>query len=324
MLISRLIPLLAFLIFCISLASCGGTNGGSGGSIISAEQATAKLPQRIKLAEQSISKLAAAIDSGQIRNALMLKEYARILIKQKPEFKTLADNLSKDATRQGAIFTNLKNRLDTLKNNPQIFESAQARYQEANALIEASQPATYNLALTDVINVLADMSGGNLPRIEAPSKSESLANNRAEDLGAGSQLIGNPAYGQWTNHGGTSIWEWYGMYAMFRDLPGGRRYSYDQWNRNRDYSYYNDVGRSHYGNARTKNTNAPTKKRYGKTRDYGTSRKSYGSKSAERRASTYSKSRSGTKSSSFSKRSANVGGSFRNRSSYSRSLFGGK
>ena len=319
---SRLTPLLAILIFSLSLASCGGS-GGDGGPPATPQEVAAKLPERITVAEKSLSKLKSAVDSGQVRNALMLKEYARFLGNQKPELKSLIDNLGQDATSHGATFKNLSNRLDSLKNNPDIFESPTAQYLEANALIKASQPETYNLALTDVVNVLADMSDGRLPRVEAQAKSDSLANNQATDMGAGSQLIGNPAYGQWSNVGGTSIWAWYGMYAMFRDLTGGRSFGYNQWNRNRDYSYYNDVGRKRYGNVRSKNTNAPKRKRYGSARDYGTSKKSYGSRSAERRSSTYSRSGSG-KSSSFSKRSSNVGGSFRNKSSFSRSRFGGK
>jgi len=320
-LISRLTQFLTILLTCAFLASCGGS-GGDGGAPATTQEAADKLPQRIDVAEKSLSQLESAINAGQVRNALMIKEYARILGEQKPELKSLAENLSLDASKEGAIFGSLKNRLNTLKINPGVFESPIMQYQEANALIAASQPHTYNLALTDVINVLADMSNGSLPRIEAQAKSDSLANNNAQDMGAGSQLIGNPAYGQWTNQGGTSIWAWYGMYAMFRDLTGGRSYGYNQWNQNRDYSYYNDVGRNRYGNARTKTTNAPKTKRYGSKRDYGTSKKSYGSSSAERRASSYGKSKN--KSSSFSKRSSNVGGSFRNKSTYSRSRFGGK
>ena len=315
---------LLVIILCSFVISCGGSGGDGGTPALSAKQIEAALPQRIDAAGDSLKKLEGAIDKGLVRNALMLKEYARILGDQKPELKSLVDNLSLDATPHGATFTSLTNRLDTLRNHSAMFPSKTAQYQEAEAIIKASQPSTYNLALTDVVNVLADMSGGALPRVAALPKDESLISNNATDLGAGSQLMGNPAYGQWSNQGGTSIWEWYGMYAMFRDLTGGRSYSYNQWDRNRDYSYYNDVGRNKHGNVRTKATNAPKKKRYGKKRDYGTSKKSYGSKSAERRNSTYSRSGSNQQSSSSSRKSSNVGGSFRNKSSYSRSRFGGK
>ncbi len=313
--------LLTSLIFIALLVSCGGSGGG-GGPPTSPQEIAKKLPERVALAKQSLSKLENTLQSGQIRSALMLTEYARILGKQKPELKSLVNNLAQDATPQGATFTRLKNRLNTLQNQPDVFASTAAQYQEANALITASQPQNFELALTDVVNVLADMSGGTLPRVASQSKEESLASNGATDMGAGSQLIGNPAYGQWSNQGGMSVWAWYGMYAMFRDLTGGRSVGFNQWDRNRDYSYYNDVARNRYGNVRTKGTNAPKKKRYGNKRDYGTSKKSYGTKSAERRASTYGK--SSNKKSSFSKRSSNVGGSFRNKSTYSRSRFGGK
>ena len=302
------------------LSGCGGSDGG--GPPTSSKQAKEKIPERNAAAEKSMQQLDSAISAGLIRNAMILKEYAKILKSQKPELNSLVNNLAKDAGNDGAIYKNLDNRLSALKNNPALFETPLAQYQEANGIIDAAQPENYNLALIDVVNVLADMSNGSLPRIESQSKRESLAANRSEDMGAGSQLIGNPSYGQWQNSGGTSVWAWYGMYAMFRDLTGGRSYGYNQWNRNRDWSYYNDVGRERNGNFRNRNSNPPTKKKYGSKRDYGVSKKSYGSSSSDRRKSAYGSSGS-SKKSAFSKKSS-APASFRNRSSYSRSSFGGK
>ncbi len=320
--LSRLTLVITLFLFATlsGLSGCGGSNGG--GPPTSSAQAQEKLPSRIAAAEKSMQQLDSAIRTGLIRNATILKEYASILKTQKPELSALVNNLSRDAGNDGAIYQNLNNRLTSLKSNPELFETPLAQYQEANGIIDAAQPENYNLALIDVVNVLADMSNGSLPRIESQSKRESLAANRSEDMGAGSQLIGNPSYGQWQNSGGTSIWAWYGMYAMFRDLTGGRSYSYNQWNRNRDWSYYNDVGRERNGNFRNKNKNPPTSKKYGAKRDYGVSKKSYGNKSAERRKSAYGSS-SSSKKSAFSKRSS-APASFRNRSSYSRSSFRGK
>jgi len=304
------------------LPGCGGSDNG--GPPTSSKQAATKLPDRITAADKSIQQLKSAIDSGLVRNAFILQEYAKVLKTQKPELKTLVNNLAQDATPKGALFKNLQNRYTSLKNQPELFETPLAQYQEANALIDAAQPANFNLALIDVVNVVADMSNGSLPRIESESKAATLAANRSEDMGSGSQLIGNPAYGQWSNHGGTSIWEWYGMYAMFRDLTGGRSYSYNNWNRNRDWSYYNDVGRDRNGNFRNRNVNAPKSKKYGTTRDYGVSKKSYGSASNERRKSTFGSNSSGSsKKSAFSKKSS-APASFRNRSTFSRGGFGGK
>ncbi len=307
----------------ISLSGCGGSGGD--GPPTSSKQAEEKLPERISAANKSMQKLKSALNSGLVRNAIILKEYAKILNSQKPELRSLINNLSRDASSEGALFKNLDNRLSVLQKEPELFETKLAQYQEANSIVDAAQPEIFNLALIDVVNVLADMSQGSLPRIESQSKRESLAANRSEDMGAGSQLIGNPSYGQWQNSGGTSVWAWYGMYAMFRDLTGGRSYGYNQWNRNRDWSYYNDVGRSRNGNTRTQSKNAPKSKKYGSKRDYGVSKKSYGSASSERRKSSFGgkNSSSSGKKSAFSKKSS-APASFRKRSSYSRSFFGGK
>ena len=301
------------------LSACGGPGGDA--VPVTPAQVAEKIDARFKAADSSLTQLKTALDKGLVRNALMLKEYTKILKSQKPELGPLLTNLEKDAGSEGSMYQNLANRLSQAKNNPDFFESPVARYQEVNAVIAATKPDNYNLALTDVVNVVADMSTGLLPRVEAPAKSESLAANKAQDLGAGSQLIGNPAYGQWSNQGGTSVWEWYGMYAMFRDLTGGRSYSYGHWDRNRDWSYYSDIGRNRHGSHKKGKSYAPSTKKYSSSRDYGVSRKSYGSNSADRRASTYSK-KAG--SSTMNKKSSSMPGSFRNKSTYSRSRFGGK
>lgn len=313
---------IAFFVVAICVATLSACGGSDGGPPTTSKQAVTNLPDRISVAEKSMSQLNSAIGSGLIRNASILSEYAKVLKSQKPELTSLINSLALDGGKNGAILKNLQNRLATLKNEPGLFETPLARYQEANAIIDAAQPENYNLALIDVVNVLADMSNGSLPRIESESKRETLAANRSEDMGAGSQLIGNPSYGQWTNSGGTSIWAWYGMYAMFRDLTGGRSYGYNQWNRNRDWSYYNDVGRERNGSVRSRNVNQPKTKKYGAKRDYGVSKKSYGSASSDRRKSAYGSS-SSQKKSAFSKKSS-APASFRNRSTYSRSAFGGK
>lgn len=315
----RFSPLI-FLIFFLLLSACGGS--GEKLSVSPAEVAD-KIDNRFAAADVALNRLGEALQQGKVRNALLLKEYARILKAENPKLQNLVGNLEQDATTQGALYQRLRERLQQAKTNPEFFESPVARYQEVNAIVEAAKPENFNQALIDVVNVLADMSNGVLPRIEVPPKSESLATNDAEDMGAGSQLIGNPAYGQWVNQGGTSIWEWYGMYALFRDLVGGRSYSYAQWDRNRDWSYYSDIGRNKYGPKSKGKNYAPSSKKYSSARDYGVSRKSYGNNASERHSSTYSQ-RSNSNTASSNKKSSSMPGSFRQRSTYSRGFFGGK
>ena len=92
-----------------------------------------------------------------MRNALLLKEYARILKSQNPQLAGLVNNLEKDASSEGALFQNLSNRLNQVKSNPDFFETPVARYQELNAIIEAAKPDNFNLALIDVVNVVSKM-----------------------------------------------------------------------------------------------------------------------------------------------------------------------
>ena len=157
-----------------------------------------QVTQQIPLTEQRIDLLAQALDSGQVRNANLIKQYAERLLRDKPSYKPLIDEFIKDTGTQGPMYLALVDRLNTVKNQPQMFKDSQAIYDELLNLYQAADPVLYSDALSDPLNVLADMSDGTLPRVNAMSKAQSLAANKAQDFGTGEQLIGNPAYGNWT------------------------------------------------------------------------------------------------------------------------------
>ncbi|MCW8994492.1 MAG: hypothetical protein OQK77_01620 [Psychromonas sp.] len=223
------------LVFCLSflIIACG-------------DERQDRLNSNIQSADYLIKNLGDDLQANTIRNAIILREYAKLLGNDKPELKPLLQQLSRDATREGPMYQALLQRLKTVKEQPQVLGNIEAQLYETENLIEASDPNLFNDALSDPINVIADMSDGKLARVNAISKQRSLQANGAEDNGAGSQLVGNPNYGQWqTNSSGTSFWQWYGMYAMFSALSPRPVY-YDRWATHRDYSYYNDYGRNRY------------------------------------------------------------------------------
>ena len=205
-----------------------------------------RLKSNIQSAEYLIENLGTNLQANALRNAMILREYAKLLEQDKPELKPLLAQLSRDADRDGPMYQGLVQRLKTVKEQPQVLGDIEAQLYETENLIEASDPNLFNDALSDPINVIADMSDGKLARVNAISKQRSLQANAAEDHGAGSQLVGNPNYGQWqTNSSGMSFWQWYGMYAMFSALSPRPVY-YDRWSARRDYSYYHDYGRNRY------------------------------------------------------------------------------
>ena len=119
--------------------------------------------------------------------------------------------------------------------------------EELNSLSAALAIDEFNDALADPLNVLADLSDGKLPRVDAAPASATRTANAATNFGPGSQLVGNPGYGRWqTDSGGNSFWVWYGQFALIRDLLGGPRIGYGAWAGGRDYSYYHDYGRRNY------------------------------------------------------------------------------
>lgn len=205
-----------------------------------------RINSNLNTADYLINNLGQNLDGNAIRNATILREYAKLLGQDKPELKPLLTQLSKDADRDGPLFQGLQQRLKTVKEQPQVLGDIEAQLLETENLIAASDANLFNDALSDPINVIADMSQGKLARVNAISKQSSLQANGAEDNGAGSQLVGNPNYGNWqSGSSGTSFWQWYGMYAMFSALSP-RPVAYDRWSSRRDYSYYNDVGRNRY------------------------------------------------------------------------------
>jgi hypothetical protein len=290
------------------------------------EQTQKTISQQVLTTEQSLERLGTAIETGTIRNARLLSEYARVLKQQKPEFTRIADLIAEDATRKGPLYENLAMRLNDVRSETVTLDNAGLLLDELTRINEASKQSLFNDALTDPINVLADMSDGQLARVGAISQYAEQSSGDGADYGAGSQMVGNPNYGGWqSGSNGTSFWQWYGMYRMLGDLTG--RVGYSNWSQNRRYSYYNDYGRSRYTSPKqsVKQAAVETKTRksfqrkgqsfsspYAKTRSgsAGLSRSSY---TPTKTASSYSKpKKSFTSSNSTGSKATSSSGSFRN------------
>ncbi len=254
------------------------------------EQALQQLP----ITEQRVAQLGDALNNNQVRNANLIQQYAQKLLAQKPSLSPLINEFKKDATTKGPMYIALLDRINTAKNQPQMFKSSQALYDELLNIYQAADPVLYSDALSDPLNVLADMSDGQLPRVNSLSKSQSQKANNSQDFGTGEQLIGNPSYGHWqSGSGGTSFWAWYGMYSMMGNLFGRPTY-YSDWGRNRNYSYYNDYGRTRYSSPSQLNNQTKLDTR---------TKKSFTNR-GQKYTSPYSKSRTGSSSLSSKSKTA--------------------
>lgn len=316
---------IAFFALILMLVGCG-------------DPVQEQITQQLPITEQRVEQLGKALSNNQIRNANLIQQYADKISTSKPEYKNLIAEFRKDATVQGPMYLALLDRVATAKNQPTMFANSQALYDELLNIYQAADPVLFSDALSDPLNVLADMSDGQLPRVNSMSKAQSQQANNAQDFGTGEQLIGNPAYGQWTTgSNGMSFWAWYGMYSMMGDLFGSRRTYYNDWGRNRNYSYYNDYGRTRYSSPSQlkKQTQLDTRTRksfankgqkftsaYGKNRT-GASSLSSQSKTAQSSANRF---RSNASKSSYAKTSSkSKNASFRNsRTSTSRGFRRGK
>ena len=252
------------------------------------------LQQNKTQVEMQMSNLGKQLDSNQLANARLITAYADKLTASKPELESVAKLMAKDATTEGALYQGLKKRLAQVPNTVNNKHEYVPAHQELQSLLAATDPVIFNDSLLDVVNTLADLSDGELPRISIPRDAD-VANVKGSGEVAGSYLVGNPAYGEWkTDSSGRSFWEYYGMFRLFSDLFTGPGYHrgpiyYDDWTRGRPrYSYHRDYGRSTYGSAADRKN---YKRRQSSIAAKGITpekpKKSYGSAEGRKRVSTY-------------------------------------
>ena len=301
------------------------------------EQREQRLAEYARTTERNLSRLEEHIKAGNIYNTYILEAYAGQLKKQKPELSSFVDVLAKDATSAGPIFQGLRLRLsDAVSDIPASVQGDAQRFNEVNnefvSINNAAKSHLYGQMLADPINVLADMSDGKLPRVDALSKEAEEKIDGVSGSGAGAQLVGNPHYGSWqSNSSGNSFWGWYGQYAFLSSMMG-RPIFYDRWSSNRGYSYYHDYGRSNYSSPRQMKSQASletqTKKNFssqGKKFESAYAKKrATTSKISSQRSSASNTSASNTSSSSRTASKSAYSNSRSSRSSSSRSSFGGK
>ena len=211
----------------------------------------ARVDAALQRLDAAVAQLGEELDRNSLRNAQLIKQYAAKVAAQKPDLRDLTRILAQEATRDGTLYRGLESRLKEVRASVPPEGADQNAYNaladEINSLAAASAPDEFDRALSDPLNVLADLSDGQLPRVDSISAGASRSANSATDFGPGSQLVGNPNYGQWQSRSdGTSFWVWYGQFALMRDLLGGPRIGYGAWAGGRDYSYYHDYGRRNY------------------------------------------------------------------------------
>jgi hypothetical protein len=214
-----------------------------------------KAESTFKQAETELGRLENSLASGSadaLPNLRYLKQYGDVVRRLQPDMGELISTLQLEGTTKGGLFTSLQSRLGNAKQRlgkeaPASREAAMAVSAEAVAIALAAKTDVFNDSLVDVINVLADMSKGKLPKLNFGETSD-------KTMPPTQHLVGNPAYGSWQRGSGGGFWVWYGQYRLFSDVLGwnrGYRYNQNYWYRSRSGSYYGDVGRHYYGSGRS-------------------------------------------------------------------------
>ena len=207
---------------------------------------SAQVEREMLSTENRLRQLEESINKRTLRNANIINQYADVLKAKRPELSSLLSQLKKEATTESPIFKSLQSRLQAVKDGSEKFENWTDKVAELQAIQNGAESSVYNDALSDTANVIADMSNGELARVNAVSQESEQKLNKSEKFGAGSQYVGNPHYGSWSHGSGGSFWVWYGQYALFSSMFNRDRFYYHDWSSRRGYSYYHDVGRNSY------------------------------------------------------------------------------
>ena len=189
------------------------------------------------------------LDKRVIANAILIEKYAEQIARDVPQAAEIANELSIEATRNGRSYRQLGERTKNIQTKPTNESELSTSIEETTALAIALQPDEFEANLADVVNVLADLSEGKLPKISGPTE------DQLPSAGAGERLVGNPTYGRWErDSSGLVTWVFIGYLAglgnQFYNRPGG--YLYNDWYERRPWSYYSDHARERYGPARDK------------------------------------------------------------------------
>lgn len=266
-----------------------------------------QVQENYTLVSTNLTALSTKLRNKELTNSKIVDIYADKLARIKPDLRPVADAMAKDATEKGMLYQGLLQRLQKVNKDPENKQEFQLANQSLESIDMGADPIVFNDALLDLINTMAELSGGELDSISIPKDSQS-AHARGEAITPGSYLVGNPGYGEYReNNSGQSMWQWYGQYAFFSSLFRGNSYNqnpinYNHWNSRPRHSYYNDYGRGSYGSGSDR---GQTKRRNIRMRDSGLSpakpKKAYGSAKGRKRVSTYSKQRA-TKTNYFNKK----------------------
>jgi hypothetical protein len=238
--------------------------------------------QRQAQVAAQVKQLGISLDAGRLRNANIIKQYAILVERERPDVLKLTRELAREGTTSGLAYGSLKQRLEKVNRSPRDEKQAGAAFEDLQRVAAAADVVVFNDSLIDVVNVLADLSNGKLPRMQVSQSEPKSAQ------GAGSHLVGNPRYGRWQrNSSGQSFWAFYGQYALMRSLFfSPRPYYYSSWYPNRGWSYYGNVGRNYYGSRADSSRWNQARKTYPNARP----RRTYGALRSERRLSTYGQS----------------------------------
>ncbi|OUR80731.1 hypothetical protein A9Q83_00365 [Alphaproteobacteria bacterium 46_93_T64] len=205
----------------------------------------------LKNLEVALSGARASSSLSLLPNLIYLKQYASAVRRINPSMEELIATLEQEGSVKGGSYQFLKKRYENtaysfLNDGESSRAVAMATTAEATAVSQAAKPVVFNDSLIDVINVLADMSKGELPKLK-------FGETKDKTMPPTQHLVGNPRYGGWGHGSGGSLWVWYGQYRLFSDVLGwgrGYRYNQDSWYRSRSGSYYGDIGRHYYGTNR--------------------------------------------------------------------------
>ncbi len=173
-----------------------------------------------------------------LTNAKILKNYLTKARESHPDYASVFDAMAKVASPNNPRLADLRGQhQQTMDDYASRRQPSREILQDLGRIYDAAAPERINAAMVDEINTVAALSGGMLEPLNLPSG--------ATLPSAGSMLVGNPTYGQWSQGtGGQSAWVWFAQYAALQTLLGPM--TYGGWYYNRPWSYDYDIYRDRF------------------------------------------------------------------------------
>jgi hypothetical protein len=165
-----------------------------------------------------------------------LDHKSQLLAAANPEQKPMIDTIIREISPSALWLTQLHDAWIAWPRD-ETFLDNQSRLKALEQMEQAITPNALEKQIKHVADFFDHIASGAPANQASPAIKTHLESHAAS-------LVGNAQYGSWITQGGINFWQWYGAYALFRDVLGRRSWEYDRWRRDQYRAPYGSSNKS--------------------------------------------------------------------------------